>query len=355
MQLCLPLTCQTYQLQATDDCFSASVNANVTEITQYNTWINSGCDKLHEASVTLGTVLCTTPIGGTNIPGTATNTSGFPGANNTGFGTILMPPPAGSTVAPNTTTRCGGWYKAVTGDSCGSITNNNDITLNLFTIANPSVKPFNCTLSLQIGDTYCVAPLPPPDGTLSTPWQSNGCWANNDPSSSVLIEESFTDNSTMTVEECAAYCIQTDYAFFGIEQSTTCLCGSSVAVNSAQLAATACNTPCLGNKKEMCGGPNGGTSLFGPQGVSLVYDYVYSGCYSDSATERTLAGGKNYTSSTTNTVEACATFCLPQYAYFGLDGGNSCWCSSTMKGPRLLFDHIITRALVVRFFFTRCN
>ena len=36
VSLCLPLTCQTYQLAPTDDCISASISAGVGDITLYN-------------------------------------------------------------------------------------------------------------------------------------------------------------------------------------------------------------------------------------------------------------------------------------------------------------------------------
>jgi LysM repeat protein len=85
--LCLPLTCQTYPLQPTDDCISASISAGVSDITLYNSWINSGCDNLHEANVTIGSVLCASPPGSTYVPGTPTNTSSFPGSELGGYGT----------------------------------------------------------------------------------------------------------------------------------------------------------------------------------------------------------------------------------------------------------------------------
>jgi len=87
---------------------SVSSSAGVADITVFNTWINSQCDNLHIANITLGTVLCASPAGGTYVAGTATNTSSFPGSELTGYGISLVPPPSNATVATRTLLECEG-------------------------------------------------------------------------------------------------------------------------------------------------------------------------------------------------------------------------------------------------------
>jgi hypothetical protein len=112
-ELCLPLTAATYALQSNDSCISASYNAGVADIKSYNTWINPGYDNLHIANNTMGFILCAWPAGGTYVPGTATNTSAFPGSDITGYGAALVAPPSSVTIAPETLLSCGGSYTVV--------------------------------------------------------------------------------------------------------------------------------------------------------------------------------------------------------------------------------------------------
>lgn len=335
--LCVPLTCQTYALRSDDNCLSASVNAGVPDITLYNTWINSGCDNIHEANVTLGSVLCSSPMGGTYIPGTPTNTSMFPGSDRTGYGTTLVPPPEGSKTAPNTTLMCGGWYTVSEGDVCANLTLNYAIPLNLFSVANPSVNVSDCTASLIAGDSYCVAPLRPGTATISYTWEPLGCWNNTDPSSSVLTETGFSNQTSMTVERCGNACIEANYPFFGLS-GEDCVCGSQVAINSVQVDSGQCMLACPGNSSESCGGSNGITELYGPPGEPLSFHYADLGCYPDSSTQRALGGGTSLLAQTNNTVQGCASYCLPKYPYFGVEDGGDCWCGETFNSALTVLD-----------------
>lgn len=326
--LCIPLKCQTYQLQPSDDCYSASIGAGVANIALYNTWITSQCDNLHIANATLGTVLCASPAGGTYVPGTATNTSSFPGSELTGYGTTPVSPPSDATVAPGSLLECGGWYTVVGNDTCGSITVNAGLTLSLFAIVNPSIDANNCTTSLIVGNTYCVAPLRPSDDSSPLTWSDFGCWSNADPSSAVLTGDEYTNATSMSVELCANYCSLGDYAFFGLEASDTCTCGSEVGINSVQISSTQCDLACAGNSSEICGG-SATTSVFGIV-PSLSFQFSDLGCFSDSPTTQALSGS-SLLGQSNNSIEACADFCLPTYSFFGVENGQDCWCGDSIS------------------------
>lgn len=326
--LCLPLTCKTYQLNLNDDCVSASVSAGVANIAFYNTWINSGCDNLHIANLTMGSVLCASPTGGIYSPGTPTNTSTFPGSEFTGYGTSLVAPPAGVTVAKGSLLSCGGWWTVAAGDTCGNITLNSGVSLDLFALANPSINEDNCTTSLIVGDAYCVAPLRPGFNDSAGTWTSFGCWTNPDPSSAVLLDDRYNDTISMTVDSCAQYCMQRDWAFFGLSDSDECSCGTEISINSVQVSASQCNMVCAGNSSETCGG-SVGMSLYGPPG-SLAFQYSDLGCYSDNSTIGHTLSGTSLLGQSNNSVAACASFCLPTYTYFGVEQGSDCWCGNSI-------------------------
>ena len=99
LEICVPLTCTTYLLQSTDDCFTASARAGVRDIALYNPWIDDGCDNLHEANATLGSVVCASALGGTYIPGAATNTSDDP-SRVPEYSTVAVDPPPSAPPSP---------------------------------------------------------------------------------------------------------------------------------------------------------------------------------------------------------------------------------------------------------------
>jgi hypothetical protein len=352
--LCLPLTCETYLLRSDDDCISASLNAGVEDITVYNNWIDSGCTNIHTANVTLGSVLCASPQGGTYVPGTPTNTSSFRGSELTGYGTVLASPPAGATLAPGTTTRCSAWYTVNTAnDSCASITLNAGIGLALFAEANPSVNITgnDCTGSLIDSDTYCVSVLLPgaantTSDIIPSAWQPLGCWTNPDPSSAVLLGGNYTDADAMTVEECGLACSEADYSFFALGGSDNCFCGSAVSINSHQVAPEGnCTFACAGNTAETCGGSGNTVSLWGGAGESIdvlethMFDYIEYGCvnfdHADSFSDKLIP---RYLSEAANmSVEVCAAWCLGApyqlgwFPYFAVSNGSSCLCQTNFN------------------------
>ncbi|CAK7221307.1 hypothetical protein SBRCBS47491_004483 [Sporothrix bragantina] len=286
INLCIPLTCSTYQLSPGDTCLSASVSAGVDDITKFNSWINARCDNLYTANATMGSILCTSPLGGVWLPGKPTNTSSFPGSGNgtSVYGSTPVAPPVGANAAPNTTEYCAGWHVTVAGDTCASVTLDSGIALNLFWMANPSVNfTGDCTASLIVGAAYCVAPLVPPvlaSGSseyTTENYQYFGCFYSASPNGTgsgldVILQAGDEFSSPiMTVRTCAEECLTSggDYSFFGLTNQTDCICGNGISYNTSYAAnmtsqtITSCGLPCAGNASETCGGPGSLTQVFG--------------------------------------------------------------------------------------------
>ena len=61
------------------------------------------------------------------------------------------------------------------------------------------------------------------------------------------------DDNNMTIEICIDKCKGRDYAYAGVQYYKECWCGNEMPKDSAP--ESDCNTPCLGNQNQMCGGP----------------------------------------------------------------------------------------------------
>ena len=338
LAICLPLACATYVLRSTDDCFSASVLAGVDDITRYNTWIDDGCDNLHEANATLGSVLCASPLGGTYVPGTATNTSVFPGSGIPVYSAAKADPPAGATVDNRTTPDCGKWYVAQPGDTCAYITSENTVGLDLFAGMNPSVNATSgtadgCTASIVAGQAYCVSVVFDPYGSaVNTPGNytsltSYGCWYNLDSASRILLGPVWNATElgrAVTLESCAADCYTDDYVLAGLRNNDTCLCGSEVSANSVRLSASVCDAAQAGN-----------VSLYSLTESAPYYAYTDVGCFPNAAL---VTGSGPTTVTDDNAPNVCMALCLPAYPYFAVANGSSCICGTGLDATATQID-----------------
>jgi hypothetical protein len=72
----------------------------------------------------------------------------------------------------------------------------------------------------------------------------------------------------MTSIGCANYCSGQGYTIAGTENAGQCFCGNSLS-DSEPIPASRCNSPCVGDASQICGGPaalsimslNGATKL----------------------------------------------------------------------------------------------
>lgn len=312
--VCLPFTCQTYELLPTDDCWSITIaqNLGLTSLQTYNSWIDAACSNIQKTGRVYGRVLCLSQPGDPYLPGVSTNTSTFPGQGS-GTSSTKVPPSANQTVAPGTTLDCGEWYTVASQDSCAMIAIEFDISLDLMVAANPSIDASNCDGSLTVGLTYCVAPVP----NWKTPPKYIHCAADN------MLSESPMESSNMTVELCHDHCQY--YEYFGVSKGSTCHCGNQASIETSYANDTACAVPCLGDSSEMCGGVSV-MSVYGTSTNILKWGFTRYGCFPDNIG---ITPEVEPTSNFQMTPDYCAAYCqsIDTFAFFGVENGNDCFCS----------------------------
>ncbi|KAL1610151.1 hypothetical protein SLS60_001816 [Paraconiothyrium brasiliense] len=152
--------------------------------------------------------------------------------------------------------------------------------------------------------------------TPSTEFSLQGCYS--DAVNPRALSAKSTSSDDMTVNDCAAACIQ--YQFFGLEYGRECYCGNTLDSTSTLQPAADCKMPCSGSSTQLCGGPSR-ISLY----TNLQYSqpsnpqipgYEHKGCYSESSTTRALLGASF--SNANMTVQNCASLCKGS-TYFGVE------------------------------------
>ncbi|EFQ96906.1 WSC domain-containing protein 2 [Nannizzia gypsea CBS 118893] len=165
------------------------------------------------------------------------------------------------------------------------------------------------------------------NGTTMPDYTFDGCYTDT-PESRALTGAAFVDGN-MTVAACSGLC--KGYQFFGLEYGTECYCGNSRSSSSMQAPESECNQPCGGDSSETCGaGYRIGIykdKTWIPTTNPQIPGYNYTGCYSDSPSNRTLSGSLTYNEKMT--VELCAAFCNGT-KYFGIEYFSECYCGADL-------------------------
>eukprot|EP00752_Nemacystus_decipiens_P012472 g11046.t1 len=171
--------------------------------------------------------------------------------------------------------------------------------------------------------------------------KSLGCFV--DRTGDRVFETFLTSSGDNTPENCEASC-GSGYAYFGVQYGRECFCGrQGEEYNKHGESAGGCNMDCTGDRSTTCGGRHaievfsiGGALPATPAPVTpapVAQPTVtpttppgmppgYLGCWRDKR-ERIFASGPTRTSD--NTPERCQATCS-EYAYFGLQNGNECFC-----------------------------
>lgn len=159
--ICIPPTCQTYQIRPSDTCTSIEIALQMDFglVRQYNTWLDPACSNLQSATDFYGKFVCVSPQGGT-WSGTIPNPADVPSQTKPdGYSKEIVQPPKGNTVAEGTTMNCGKWHVVSADDSCTTICVKNGIEASLFHEVNPSLASgTSCDGSLQQNSALCVGP-----------------------------------------------------------------------------------------------------------------------------------------------------------------------------------------------------
>ncbi|PWW75224.1 WSC-domain-containing protein [Tuber magnatum] len=179
-----------------------------------------------------------------------------------------------------------------------------------------------------------------------------------------------TAAADMTVQSCVAYCLAGGFKYAGIEYSTECFCGGTIATTAKSAPASECNMLCGGDKYAYCGGPsrlnvygnlNGTVTSVPPMSnttstsstspvsgtttsttstntsststsstPTLRPGYTYLGCANEGTNGRALA--KDATASSTMTTNMCQDYCTGKgYPLSGVEYSTECYCGSVLE------------------------
>lgn len=137
------------------------------------------------------------------------------------------------------------------------------------------------------------------------------------------------EQDDMTPETCTSLCSTGGFLYAGLQWSRECWCSSTIK-GGHWVADSECDMLCAGDKDSFCGAHKLNT-VYGPDNVaSAVIDgWSNVGCAVDSVSARVL--GARQTSASDMTAATCANFCS-DFAYFGLENGNECYCGHSFGG-----------------------
>ncbi|CZR63536.1 uncharacterized protein PAC_13433 [Phialocephala subalpina] len=155
---------------------------------------------------------------------------------------------------------------------------------------------------------------------LPTAWATLGCYTDNVGARALTNQLNIP---SLTVEKCISGCTNAGWTIAGVEYGDECYCDTGIENNQGQAfdGSAGCDMSCSGNTGETCGGPNRlNVYAAGPA-------WVYLGCYTDQAYERTLTTVGSY--SGLLTIELCLASCQAAgYVYAGMEYHNECHCGN---------------------------
>jgi len=172
------------------------------------------------------------------------------------------------------------------------------------------------------------------------------CWTDS-LSSPTLTGTSYSDSTGMTVEACVNYCNDNSESFAGLKNGQACYCGNIPTESASITSDSACNSPCVGNSSEICGGSDSLSLYWNGLGVQGAPTFLQqfgawnlSGCFSDSNDARTLTvqvsvTGGQYNNSVGSCVPACEA---AGYSIAGVEFAQQCWCDNKINNQAKTID-----------------
>lgn len=151
-----------------------------------------------------------------------------------------------------------------------------------------------------------------------------GCYVDSSTSRTLKNRVAVPNETTiMTHQVCESACERAGYQISGVEYKSECYCDNSI---QGAVASSGCDMTCAGNSNQICGGSNRITILTRPQSR-------YVGCFSDSATARTLVNRYSIANEgTIMTVDLCRNACRTAgYIYSGVEYAQECFCGNTIQ------------------------
>jgi hypothetical protein len=126
----------------------------------------------------------------------------------------------------------------------------------------------------------------------------------------------------------------TSAALAGVEFGKECFCGYAIDSSSIKSPEADCSMTCTGNGDEVCGA-GGRINVFtngdsAPAILAAEGDFQSQGCYSDSASARTLTTRVSLPGLVR--VSDCTNACAAQgFQYAGLEFGQECYCGASIQ------------------------
>jgi len=177
-------------------------------------------------------------------------------------------------------------------------------------------------------------------------WKDLLCFTDS-LSSPSLTGISYSDSTGMTVEACIKSCNDNSKAFAGLKNGTDCHCGNFPTATAVTTSSSACNTPCVGNYSETCGGSDSLSLYWNGHVVQPLPVFVQSfgasnllGCFTDSNDARTLTVQVSVTGGQyNNSVESCVPTCnAAGYSIAGVEFAEECWCDNKINNQGRIID-----------------
>ncbi|KLO95099.1 uncharacterized protein FFB20_01408 [Fusarium fujikuroi] len=334
--ICLPFQCNTYQVKENDTCASVSESLGITikDFISLNPWSSGGAYK----DFPFGKLVCSTPSDGHY---NRTINKSDPADSNSADEVVPRPENADPVANPE----CGRWYTVEEGDDCRSVLGQHDMSLSLFTAANPSVSASNCTMSLIPGQAYCVGPTKNalPESYPPPAYSRHGCYFSGNQIQDfhrptlALSGPRLSHIKPLSISSCQAYCLSLSLPVFGLQNRDTCICDDRLRMDSRRDEIWGCESRC-GYGKEDCGPDQRPMEVFSSYQL-LAVEYANIGCF-ESKEEYVLLG-KDYMEWGNSTLEECANFCtvaletdyfaLQTKYYSPLEQDNFCICGNQLK------------------------
>jgi hypothetical protein len=160
-ELCIPLTCDTYELQEDDFCISIQAEQGIrgsASLRTYNPWINHDCSNLQSDREYSGGIICISPQGGQSANISSVRDGNVVPPQAVGYIENAVPPPPGAKLATGTSTDCGKWHTAEEHEACAAICIHEQINIDMLVAVNPSLGRDNYTEKLVTNTTLCVGP-----------------------------------------------------------------------------------------------------------------------------------------------------------------------------------------------------
>ncbi|KAG6812809.1 hypothetical protein H0H92_000267 [Tricholoma furcatifolium] len=182
------------------------------------------------------------------------------------------------------------------------------------------------------------APVYPDNTVLPGNFTYGGCWVDNAFGRIMPNEQPTITNNT--VPACVAVCAAQNYTLAGTEYSDECYCGNTLVAGAVISTDDTCNSACVGNATQACGGPNR-LSVYTSTGsvtalpvpvvleTGLPEGWVYKGCLRE-PTDGVRALPWEIDWPTNNSALACMEQCAAfGYPASGTEYAEQCFCGDT--------------------------